>query len=179
MHEKIRLLAEKYHEGQFRKGKEHLPYIVHPEAVARELLAWGEPEDSPAIAMAWGHDLLEDTPVSKEEILAAAGERVLKGIIILTRPRKKKKSLYLRQVAESGDREALLVKLADRICNSRDFVKLKGARYALDYLHLADVVRDAVAALPPGDVVGSAIAAWHVLDRELDGLIAGIPRRVE
>ena len=72
MNEKIVKLAEKYHAGQFRKGAGHIPYITHPASVARELLAWGEPEDSPAIAMAWGHDLLEDTAATEAEIRAAA-----------------------------------------------------------------------------------------------------------
>ena len=76
MNEKIIELAEKYHAGQFRDGGNGVPYIVHPAAVVKTLREWGEPEDSPAIAMAWGHDLLEDTTVSEEEILAAAGDRV-------------------------------------------------------------------------------------------------------
>jgi ADP-ribosylglycohydrolase len=167
MNGEIERLAEKYHAGQFRDGGEGIPYITHPSAVVRELREWGEAEDSPAIAIAWGHDLLEDTNASEEEILAAAGERVLKGIKLLTRPEDMEKSLYIRAVAEKGDREALLVKLADRLCNSRDFVKLKGHHYALNYLHLADRVQAAVAALPPDEVTKAALAAWNALDREL------------
>ena len=72
--------AEKYHAGQFRKGEERLPYIVHPQAVAETLHNWGENPDSPAIMIAWGHDLMEDTTVSDAEIIAVAGEKVLQGI---------------------------------------------------------------------------------------------------
>ena len=169
MSDKIRQLAEKYHAGQFRKGPEHLPYIVHPQGVAQTLLEWGERADSPAVAIAWGHDLLEDTTVTVAEIRAAAGERVLRGIEILTRPREEDKSLYLRKVAESGDREALLVKAADRICNTRDFVKLEGAPYALEYLHEAAAVKAALAALPGDRAAMAALAAWDALDAELRG----------
>ena len=107
MNEKIRKLAEKYHAGQFREGEAHLPYIVHPRAVVRTLLAWGEPETSPAVAAAWGHDLLEDTAVTEDEIRESAGDRVLAGIRVLTKPEGMEKSLYIRAVAASGDREVL------------------------------------------------------------------------
>ena len=167
MNEAIRMLAEKYHAGMFRRGKEGAPCIVHPTAVARQLTEWGEPETSPAVAMAWGHDLLEDTSVSEAEIRAAAGDRVLEGIKLLTRPNKEAKSRYLRRVAASGDREVLLVKLADRICNSRDFTDLNGALYAFQYLHSAECIRDALAALPSDEVTKAALAAWNALDREL------------
>ena len=167
MNEKIIELAEKYHAGQFRDGGEGVPYIVHPAAVVKTLREWGEPEDSPAIAMAWGHDLLEDTSATEAEIREAAGGRVLAVIKLLTRPAGMEKSLYIRSVAEKGGREELLVKLADRICNSRDFVKLKGDHYALNYLHLADCVHDALAALPADDVTKAALAAWDKLDGDL------------
>ena len=74
----MRHLAEKYHFGQFRKGEEKLPYIVHPQAVAETLLTWGANENSKLIQIAWGHDLLEDTTVSESEILAVSDAEVLK-----------------------------------------------------------------------------------------------------
>ena len=173
MNEKIVKLAEKYHAGQIREGAEKLPYIVHPQAVVRMLLAWGEPESSPAVAAAWGHDLLEDTAVTEAEIREAAGDRVLAMIKLLTRPGGMEKSLYIRVVAERGDREVLLVKLADRICNSRDRVKWKGAGDALTYFHRADCVHEAVAALPADPVVCNALAEWRQLECELADLIRG------
>lgn len=167
MNEKIIGLAEKYHAGQFRKGPGNVPYIVHPQAVAQTLLAWGEPEDSPAVAVAWGHDLLEDTTVSEAEIRDAADEWVLKSIEILTRPREEDKGKYLRYVAESGDREAMLVKVADRICNTRDFVKLEGKLYAFQYLHEADMLEASLEVFRRDGVVAAARAAWKELDAEL------------
>ena len=82
----MKKLAEKFHAGFFRKGKGHLPYIVHPKAVAETLLQWGEPADSPAIDMAWGHDLLEDTQAGENDILAVSSFEVLCGIKALTCP---------------------------------------------------------------------------------------------
>ena len=171
MNEKIRALAEKYHAGQFRRGPEKIPYIVHPTAVVQTLLEWGEPEDSPAVDMAWGHDLLEDTTVSEAEIRDAANDRVLEGIKILTCPKETDKPLYLLQVAGTGDRDVLLVKLADRICNTRDFVKGGDKKYAAEYLHWADCVFEAVCALPaPDRTVRNAVAARNELNRRLNKL---------
>ena len=73
----MKALAEKYHDGKFRKGDERLPYIVHPQAVAATLVSWGEPENSVAVSAAWGHDLLEDTTVTESEIIAASSQEVL------------------------------------------------------------------------------------------------------
>ena len=168
MNEKIRALAEKYHAGQFRRGPEKLPYIVHPAAVVRTLLEWGEPEDSPAVDMAWGHDLLEDTPVTEAEIRDAAGDRVLAGIKRLTKPKNMDKPRYLLQVAGTGDRDVLLVKLADRICNTRDFVKDGKVKYAAKYLHWADCVFSSVCALPaPDRTAQNAVAARDELAERL------------
>ena len=167
MNEKIMKLAEKYHAGQFRKGEAHLPYIVHPRAVVEMLLAWGEPETSPAVAAAWGHDLLEDTKVDAAEIREAAGDRVLAVIEALTCRDDSRKQEYLLNVAASGDRDVLLVKLADRICNSRDYLNGGQVDYAAVYFHRADCVHAAVSALPPDPVVCAALAEWQKLECEL------------
>ena len=159
--------AEKYHAGQFRKGAEKLPYIVHPQAVAETLLAWGEKPASPAILTAWGHDLLEDTSVSESEILAVASEEVLQNIKLLTRPDDMNKALYLQTIAESDNRDALLVKISDRICNSRDFIKLEGKLYAYQYLHEADCLLPALKQFSDDTVVKNALQAWKKLDDEL------------
>ena len=163
----MRKLAEKYHAGQFRKGEEKLPYIVHPQVVAENLLNWGENPDSPAIMIAWGHDLLEDTCVSESEILAVSSPAVLQGIKLLTRPRDMDKVLYLQSIVESGNRDALLVKISDRICNSRDFIKLEGKLYAYQYLHEADELIPALEKFSDDSVVKNALQEWKNLDNAL------------
>ena len=160
-------LAAKYHAGQFRKGEECLPYIVHPQAVAERLQSWGESEDSVAAAIAWGHDLLEDTTVSDAEIIAIAGKEVLDGIKLLTCPENADKAAYLKRVSESGNRNALLVKIADRICNTRDFIKLKGWQHAYQYMHKADTLLPALNELAEDKVVRNALDEWKTLDEAL------------
>ena len=163
----MKKLASFYHAGQFRKGKEQLPYIVHPESVVNTLIRWGEDKDSSAVSMAWGHDLLEDTAVTESEILAVSSEEVLQGIKILTRPENIEKSLYLQTIARSGIRNVLLVKTADRICNSKDFIALKGALHALQYLHEADALIPALKKFSDDKVMQNALQEWHLLDEKL------------
>ena len=62
--EKAYNLAEKMHEGQFRKTGE--AYVEHPIAVAAIVLELGL--DSTSIAAALLHDVVEDTDVTLEDI---------------------------------------------------------------------------------------------------------------
>lgn len=168
MYNEMRKLAEKWHAGQFRDGADSgVPYIEHPKAVVRNLLDWGEPEISPAIGIAWGHDLLEDTATTGEEILEASDETVLAGILLLTRKDGTGKREYLQKVALLGNREELLVKMSDRIQNSRDFARGEGPRRAFLYLHEAECIYGAVQKLSKDPVVANAIAAWQALDEEV------------
>jgi hypothetical protein len=160
-------LAARYHEGQFRKGPEGLPYIVHPQAVAEKLISWGEDPGSPAVSAAWGHDLLEDTTVTEKEIIGTAGEYVLECIKKLTCPEDMGKFPYLKSVAACGNRDVLLVKIADRICNTSDFISLKGKFYAWHYLHSADCLLPALQEFAGDPAVEKALKAWEKLDRSL------------
>ena len=147
---KMEALARKYHAGQFRKdGK--TSYIEHPAAVVARLRRWGVDEssgedDAVSLAVAWGHDLLEDTQIPTGEILGIGvlGERVLAGIRMLTfvpvpdagekMQRELEKATYIRFVARSASPEILAVKIADRLCNTEDFLSGWGKDCARLYL---------------------------------------------
>ena len=58
-------LAFKYHAGQTRRGG--VPYINHLLQVAEQV----EPQDDDARAIAWLHDILEDTECSCGDLLDA------------------------------------------------------------------------------------------------------------
>ena len=58
------------HEGQFRSSGE--PYISHPVAVADIIADWHL--DSQALIAALLHDVVEDTPISKQEIAERFGK---------------------------------------------------------------------------------------------------------
>lgn len=163
--QKMEALADEWHCGVERKGKGHVPYIEHPRAVVAQLKVWGLTEDANPVplAVAWGHDLVEDTCVPAIAILNAAGEHgleVFEGILYLTFSRKEYSAasdhdeadrLYMERLAREAPPEILMVKLADRVCNTRDFMKdppkdepMKPARY----LHEADPILAAVSRVP-------------------------------
>lgn len=144
LEERMKALAERGHAGQLRKDG-RTPYIEHPRAVVALLRRW-RVADAETLAVAWGHDLLEDTDVTEADILEAAGPRhgaeVLACIKALTRDRAAwpVKRDWLRALAETADERALLVKCADRICNTRDFISLAGATLARSYLADASAI---------------------------------------
>lgn len=163
----MKKLAEKYHKNQTRKGDNKIPYIIHPEAVANKLLRWGEDISSPSVAMAWGHDLLEDTTVSETEILDAGGKEILDGIKMLTHSDTISKDTYLKNIAATAPRNVLLVKIADRISNSEDFIPYKGKLHAYQYLHQADCLVQSLEKFTGDTTIENALLAWRRIDEKL------------
>ena len=77
------------HNGVNRDGPGNVPYIVHPHAIVSWLKEWGytETDDPVTFAVAWGHDVLEDTNTPESVIRGVddlLGERILAGIKMLT-----------------------------------------------------------------------------------------------
>ncbi len=76
--------ARKAHSGQVRKFYDPpIPYIVHPERVAN-LVRGIEGADSPMVAAAWLHDVVEDTSYTYLEIVDEFGLQVANYVIGLT-----------------------------------------------------------------------------------------------
>ena len=134
-------IARKWHEGQFRKDG-RTPYVEHPKAVAELMRKWGFGSGCYgwAVAVAWGHDLIEETPpewrdeVERDIRNVVSGmcddeDEVLDAIHLLSRDKTvfPIKADYIRHVAENASQPVLAVKIADRICNTRDFLKLEWA----------------------------------------------------
>lgn len=150
-------LARIWHEGTYRSGRlSDVPYVEHPADVVAMLKSWGytEKEDAVTLAVAWGHDLLEDTAIGEARIYAVLGEgevprRIVEGIKMLTfRPSVgtddpeygQQKAAYISHVAREATPEILPVKMADRICNTLDFHKCEEIQRARAYLGYADEV---------------------------------------
>jgi len=104
-----REIAIRAHDGQV--DKIGAPYILHPERVAARLPC---PQ---AQAVAWLHDVLEDTHVTAEDLLAAGIPlRVVQAVQALTHSHDEPLPLYYRRVV--ADELAREVKLADVADNS-------------------------------------------------------------
>ena len=131
--------AEKAHDGQKRRSGE--PYIIHPVAVAQILAEMGMDADS--ICAALLHDVVEDTPVTDEEIQKKFGatiEQLVDGVTKLGQittnkthsnddATKEERLLLMEQqqsenvrkmfLAMSRDIRVIIIKLADRVHNMR------------------------------------------------------------
>jgi (p)ppGpp synthase/HD superfamily hydrolase len=101
------------------------PYSYHLDAVATLLAPFGET----AQVVGYLHDVVEDTPVTVEEVRSAFGEFVARCVLLLTdepganrRERKAKTNAKLAKVT-GGEELALIVKAADRLANVRESAK--------------------------------------------------------
>ena len=116
--------ADGKHKDQLRKSGE--PYIIHPLAVAEIVAEIGL--DSDAIAAALLHDCREDTDASFEEISRLFGETIaelVEGVTKLTRVQystmeeQQMENLRKMFMAMSKDIRVILIKIADRLHNTR------------------------------------------------------------
>lgn len=104
-------LATAYHKHQVDIGG--TPYIKHPQAVASRL-----PQDPQLQTLAWLHDLIEDTPLTLEQVSQYPFDsEVLQGLQVITRIGQESYDAYLSRVMTS--RLATLVKIEDLHENSR------------------------------------------------------------
>ncbi|WP_052573656.1 bifunctional (p)ppGpp synthetase/guanosine-3',5'-bis(diphosphate) 3'-pyrophosphohydrolase [Haloferula sp. BvORR071] len=106
-------IALEAHAGQFRRDGT-TPYVRHPEAVAARVAG-----DPLAEAVAWLHDVLEDTAVTPE-MLRSEGipEEVIAAVAMLTKPDGADYEEYLRAI--KANPLAKKVKLADMLSNLGD-----------------------------------------------------------
>ncbi len=122
---KAYILAYDAHKDQKRRSGE--PYIIHPVAVAQILADIGM--DSESVCSALLHDVVEDTPITSEEIRAMFGkdvEHLVDGVTKLgqisdTASKEQAQSENIRKMflAMSEDIRVIIIKLADRVHNMR------------------------------------------------------------
>lgn len=131
------MLAQQAHQGQTRASGE--PYFQHSLAVANILAALRL--DSETIAAAVLHDVLEDTPVTMEELETEFGPSVAKLVDGVTKmgqiqeyrgqnkrtkkERAQAESLRKMLLAMVDDVRVVLIKLADRTHNMRTLAHLR------------------------------------------------------
>ncbi len=124
------LFAAEAHEGQHRQSGE--AYIFHPLAVARVMA--GMRMDHHSIMAAILHDVMEDTPVGKEQLGELFGEEVAElvdGVSKLThlkfesRAEAQAENIRKMMMAMVRDLRVIMVKLADRLHNMRTLSALR------------------------------------------------------
>jgi (p)ppGpp synthase/HD superfamily hydrolase len=140
---KMLVIATNAHSGQYDRGGN--PYILHPLKVMHYL----KTEDEELQCIALGHDVIEDTDVSYQQLVAEGfTERIIQGIRTLTKLPGETYDEYKVRVMENVD--AMKVKLADLRHNS-DIRRLKGVtekdlarieKYHRFYLEIASKLQD-------------------------------------
>lgn len=101
-----------------------LPYEYHLEKVAENVRMYTD--DVYSRAAAYLHDTVEDTDVTFEKIFEEFGRRTARLVLAVTNEpgaNRKEKATRTYPKIMAGGREAVLIKLADRIANVEHSVK--------------------------------------------------------
>ncbi|MCD7819063.1 MAG: helix-turn-helix domain-containing protein [Lachnospiraceae bacterium] len=103
------------HEGQFRRGKDHVPYIYHPLLISCHALALGLDDDD-LVSTALLHDVCEDCGVAVDDL--PVNEKTKQAVALLTNTGgKSDESLERYYAGIVTNPIATMVKLLDR-CNN-------------------------------------------------------------
>ncbi len=151
--------AEKAHTGQKRKTGE--PYFNHVLATAETLAKWRL--DETAIAAGLLHDVVEDTPVTRNELVKEFGEEVaflVDGVTKLSRVKyrgaeAKIENLRKMIVALSEDLRVVFVKLADRLHNMQTLGALPPQKQKRIALETAEIYAPIAARLGMHELAGT------------------------
>ena len=123
-------LSKSAHEGQFRISGE--PYISHPLAVAIILAEWHL--DSQALIAGLLHDAMEDTAITKQDLVDKFGKQVaelvdgvskLDKLAFQTEAHAQAENFRKMLLAMARDVRVILIKLADRLHNMRTLVAMR------------------------------------------------------
>ena len=166
--QKAKAYAEEKHKGQVHGTR---PFMMHLNEVVNTLHEFGYTDDD-LTAAAWLHDVVEDTPVTIEEIYEEFGNRIGDLVDALTdgpgetRLEKKQKP-YATIPNVPG---SVIVKLADRIANVRHTIKEgpPADRYHETYK------REHAGFCKALNKTGEAKDMWAALDNLLTGGLRGL-----
>lgn len=138
--------SEVAHDGQTRDDGR--PYATHPDEVVRILVDRGHTKPE-VLAAAFLHDVLEDTEVTRDELVVEFGDEIVGIVDEVTnigrpgRPFEEKQAALLEHARRMTAR-AKLVKLADRLHNLRDLGEWpawKQERYARATFELLEALQ--------------------------------------
>lgn len=137
-------LATRAHQGQFDKSG--APYIGHPERVAGHVAQHAAGEDlEVAQAVAWLHDVVEDTPVTLADLARQFPADVVAAVDAMTKRSGEEPDDYYRRVC--ANRIARAVKNADLDDNTDPartarLAPVTRERLAAKYAHARSMLTD-------------------------------------
>ena len=177
-------LAAINHHGQLRKRHAGIaiPFITHPIDVMKMLWGWGV-GDKYILSAAVLHDTMEDTHLTKEKIAAIISKKtasIVEELTFIPPSKAKAKEAKAAYVATFNGKsiEALVIKLADRVCNVGDFI-ITDPSYAPIYFHKADPLFEAWRARKDELVNRFGQVVQDKIQKTYDRLVADIGARNE
>lgn len=159
------------HSGQYRNDKKTL-YVCHCFDVVLMLKEWGL-DSGEMLSAAMLHDTLEDTDTTYSELRDAFGDDVANMVVTLSfkssegqskRERIKSKQEWLDYLATES-LAIRLIKAADRVCDTLDFIRDGKSEYAKKYFHFADKIFESIARDLSTYPTGKAITTICSLDK--------------
>lgn len=174
--QKASSFASRLHEGQRRKDNE-TPYASHPARVAMTITQVFGCADPEAIAAAYLHDTIEDTPADYDDIAEGFGTTIADIVAALTKnmilPEDDRERDYDQRLAQA-DWRARLIKLADCFDNLCDIEnRVDSAPHevaATRKRHLARCERAVKLAEPDRDAHPETAGALDVLTSAMETL---------
>lgn len=107
------LLVRAKFAGQFDDGG--TPMADHMMRVWQNVQQW----DIETQFVAWLHDIIEDTDVTADDLRSMGySETVVEAVLLLTKPDKEPYADYIDRLCASGNKRAIIVKLADNKDNT-------------------------------------------------------------
>lgn len=161
------------HHGQ-RYGTGPLPFASHLIDVNDVLVSF-HIIDPVLLATGWLHDILEDTPTTRTQLLENFPENIVRLVELVTdEPGQNRAERKTRTYPKTAtDQNAVVVKLADRIANIRRTVEFKHSkeRFRMEYLKEYPEFRAVLykKELHPDSNVGTM---WSYLDHLMETLRA-------
>lgn len=158
--------AEKAHEGQFRKSGER--FFIHPFHVAMILADLHM--DTATIAAGLMHDVVEDTEINYEDVVEEFSEEIanlvdgvtkLKRLQYTTKEENQVENLRKMMIAMSKDIRVIIIKLADRLHNSRTLNHMSEAKKKEKAMETLDIYA------PIANRLGMSKIKWELEDLSL------------
>lgn len=132
-------LASKAHRGQFRKHMSFVPYIFHPFDVANRLIDWGVNDDI-VLSAAMMHGVIENTPYTYEFIADRLNVSVANLVLECTCSDPGGRDLHLKHVAHAASQDAILIKIADELSDTCDYIGCGEHLHAMHYFQKAECI---------------------------------------
>ena len=130
-------VASLAHEGQLRD--EGSPYILHPLRVAISLVDELNIDSPKLVCAALMHDVIEDSPITREQIAVGFGEEIAEIVWLLTKLDEVGLPEYLAAIEAASHTGATIVKLCDRLDNLRFLAHSPKAEKKRRYIRTTEI----------------------------------------